>query len=180
MQRLDVYTSLREQRADRVYMISNGKNTIYILDYVVKVRKVYHDPLIYIVGVDAQKIAQTALNNLTNLLLSKTFKLSLDEEVIEEFSNLRGISKTAVIKETEAVFEEAELALKMKLLERSKSGEKMSNKSEKKRLSSILLEDVKKQEMHLPLQEVNFDNTVIYGALTIIAIFFLVLILTRL
>ena len=45
IQRLDIYTSLRKTRADKAFILSNGRNTIYMLDYVVKAQRVYHDPV---------------------------------------------------------------------------------------------------------------------------------------
>lgn len=116
IQRLDIYTSLRKERVDKAFMVSNGKNTIYMLDYLVKAQKVYHDPVLCIVGPEAEEIAQSALKNLSKLLLPKTYNLRFDYEAIKDFSNLTGNNRSEVIKSLSETFEEAELALKMRLL----------------------------------------------------------------
>ena len=144
IQRLDVYTSLRKERADRAYVVSNGKNTIYMLDYVVKTQRIYHDPVLCIVGLEAEEIAQLVLSNLSKTLLPKTYYLRFDSEAIREFSNLLGYKKDEVIRNLSETFEEAEIALKMKLLK----GHRNNMESPTLRsgtLSKEIIEDVKRK-----------------------------------
>lgn len=116
LQRLDVYTSLRKRRADKAFIVSNGKNTIYMLDYVVKAQKVYHDPVLCIIGPDAEKIGKFTLKRLSRLLLSKMYRIGFNDEAIRDFSNLTGDRKSRVITQLSDTFEEAELEVRMKLL----------------------------------------------------------------
>jgi hypothetical protein len=116
IQRLDAYTSLRKVRVDKAYIVSNGRNTIYMLDYVEKSQKMYHDPVICIVGPEATEIAQSTLKNLSRILVPRMYSLRFDDEAIKDFSNLAGYKKADIIKELSEIFEEAELALKMKFL----------------------------------------------------------------
>ncbi len=116
LQRLDIYSSLRKKRADKAYVISNGRNTIYVLDYVIKAQKIYHDPVLCIIGPDAEKIADYVLKRLSKILLSKTYRIELNERAVEDFSRLMGYKRMEVIKQISDTFREAEIALKMKLL----------------------------------------------------------------
>jgi hypothetical protein len=124
-------------------MVSNGKNTIYMLDYVVKTQRIYHDPVLCIVGLEAEEIAQLVLSNLSKTLLPKMYYLRFDSEAIREFSNLLGYKKDEVIGNLSETFEEAEIALKMKLLKGHKNNiETLSLRSGT--LSKEIIEDVKR------------------------------------
>lgn len=141
LQRLDVYTSLRRERADKAFIVSNGKNTIYMLNYVVKAQRIYHDPVLCIVGPEAEKIGQSVLEKLSRLLLSKMYSVKFEDEAVVDFSNLTGYKKSDVIKKLSETFEEAELALKMKLLR--KHNDKMEPLTLRSGLSTEIIEDMK-------------------------------------
>ena len=177
VQRLDVYTSLRRERADRSYVVSNGKNTIYMLDYVVKTQRIYHDPILCIVGPEAEEIAQLTLNNLSKLLLSKTYYLKFDSEAIKEFSNLLGYKKEEVVKNLSETFEEAEIALKMKLLKEHRNNIE-SPTLRIGTLSKEIIEDVKRKR---PLSAEPLDpwRIIPFGIIMMLMILLLV-VLTRL
>jgi len=176
MERLDAYTSLRKRRADKVYVMSNGKNTIYALDYVVKAKRVYHDPVVYTVGPDAPEIAKKTLNNLTDLLIPKTYTLRLNERAITDFSNLRGCNKLTMIKKMEEIFEEAELALKMALSDGKNDREE--GPSKRKELSREILEDIRRQRPPFLAEQLNPRDLIGFGIIFTVIIFLLI-ILTR-
>jgi len=173
MERLDAYTSLRKRRADKVYVVSNGKNTIYALDYVVKAQRVYHDPVVYIVGPGAPEIAKKTLNNLTDLLLPKTYTVRLNERVIADFSKLKGCNKLTLTKKIEEIFEEAELALKMVLLDGKK--ESVEDQSKKKGLSREILEDIRRQRSPLLYEPLNPRDLITFGIVFTLIILLLII-----
>jgi len=173
MERLDAYTSLRKRRADKVYVVSNGKNTIYTLDYVVKAQRVYHDPVVYIVGPDAPEIAKKTLDNLTDLLLPKTYTLRLNERAIADFSNLRGCNKLTLIKKMEEIFEEAELALKMALSDgKQESGE---SPAKRKGLSGEILEDIRRQRPPFLAEPLNPRDLIAFGIVFTLIVLLLII-----
>ncbi|MFQ6081346.1 MAG: hypothetical protein ACE5OW_06735 [Candidatus Bathyarchaeia archaeon] len=176
MERLDAYTSLRKRRADKVYVVSNGRNTIYAMDYVVKTQRVYHDPVVYIVGPDAPEIAKKTLNNLTDLLLPKTYTLRLNERAIADFSRLRGCNKLTTIKKMEEIFEETELALKMALSDGKKNREERPSKM--KELSREILEDIRRQRPPFLAEQLNPRDLIAFG-IVFTLIILLLIILTR-
>lgn len=143
LQRLDIYTSLRRERADKAYVISNGRNTIYLLDYVVKTQKVYHDPVLCIIGPEAEEIAEHALKRLSKILISKMYRIELNERAIRDFSKLVGCEKREVIRHITEIFEEAKMALKMRLLKGDLEEENASSSA--KGLSEELLRDIDKR-----------------------------------
>ena len=174
LQRLDIYTSLRRERADKAYIISNGRNTIYLLDYVVKTRKVYHDPVLCIIGPDAEEIAEYALERLSRLLLSKTYRIELNEEAIRDFSRLTGCKKREVIENLLGIFEEAKIALKMKFFKGDINEEAASPSSNG--LSKEILKDIEKKSLY---REPADSKSIIPFAITIILIILLLIILMR-
>lgn len=176
MERLDAYTSLRKRRADKVYVVSNGKNTIYALDYIVKSQRVYHDPVVYIIGPDASEIAKKTLNSLINLLLPKTYTLRLNEKAIADFSNLTGCNKFSLTKKIEEIFKEAELALKMSLLNEEKRSEKKPSKT--RGLSREIVEDIRKQGLPFLNESLNHRDLTAFGVFFALMIL-LVIILTH-
>ena len=177
LQRLDVYTSLRRERADKAYVISNGRNTIYLLDYVVKTRKVYHDPVLCIIGPDAEEIAEYALERLSRLLLSKTYRIELNEEAIRDFSRLTGCKKREVIENLLGIFEEAKIALKMKFFKGDMGdiNEEAAPPSSNG-LSKEILKDIEKKSLY---REPADSKSIIPFAITIILIILLLIILMR-
>ncbi|MCD6466187.1 hypothetical protein J7L27_07485 [Candidatus Bathyarchaeota archaeon] len=174
LQRLDVYTSLRRERADKAYVISNGRNTIYLLDYVVKTRKVYHDPVLCIIGPDAEEIAKYALERLSRLLLSRTYKIELNEEAIRDFSRLTGCEKREVIENLLGIFEEAKIALKMKFFKGDINEAAVPPSSNG--LSKEILRDIEKKSLY---REPADPKSIIPFAITIILIVLLLIILMR-
>jgi len=173
LQRLDVYTSLRKTRADRAFVLSNGKNTIYMLDYVVKAQKVFHDPILCIVGPEAEKIAESALKRLSKILLSKTYEVKFNDEAIRDFSNIMKYKKSEVIAELSNTFEEAELALRMKLLK--------DNEDEKEpvparsSLSKELLEEIR--ERSFSIEQIDPRSIISFGILAILVILLLIILM---
>jgi hypothetical protein len=172
IQRLDAYTSLRKVRVDKAYVVSNGRNTIYMLDYVEKSQKMYHDPVICVVGPEATEIAQSALKNLSRILVPRMYNLRFDDEAIKDFSNLAGYKKADIIKELSEIFEEAELALKMKFLssDRDKTGilaVKQGGLSEK------IIEDIKSKPFsHEPI---DIRSIIPFGIIVILIMLLLAL-----
>jgi len=167
LQRLDIYTTLRRTRADRAFILSNGKNTIYVLDYVVKTQRVYHDPVLCIVGPEAEKIAETALKGLSRILLSKMYEIRFDDEAIGDFSKMMKYEKSEVIAQLSRIFEEAEIALKMRLLEGYE--DERQHASPKGELSKEILEEIRRQPPPAePFDIRNIIPFVITGILTIL------------
>ena len=115
-----------------------------MLDYVVKTQRIYHDPVLCIVGPDAEEIAQLTLSNLSKTLLPKTYHLKFDSEAIREFSNLLGYKKDEVTRNLSETFEEAEIALKMKLLKEHRNNIE-SPTLRSGTLSKEIIEDAKRK-----------------------------------
>jgi len=175
LQRLDIYTSLRKMRADRAFVLSNGKNTIYMLDYVVKAQRVFHDPLLCIVGPEAEKIAESALKRLSKILLSKTYEVKFNDDAIIDFSNIMKYKKSEVITELSDTFEEAELALRMKLLK--DNGDEKEPVPAGNSLSKELLEEIR--ERPFSIERIDLRSIIPFGILAILMMLLLI-ILTRL
>ena len=174
LQRLDIYTSLRRERADKAYVISNGRNTIYLLDYVVKTRRIYHDPVLCIIGPEAEEIAEHALKRLSKILLSKMYRIELNDEAVRDFSKLVGCEKREVIKHITEIFEEAKMALKMRLLEGDVEEEDASSSA--KGLSEELLRDIDKRTVSR--EPLDFESIIPFVA-TMVLIVLLLIILMR-
>lgn len=174
IRRLDVYTSLQKKRADKAYVVSNGKNTIYMLDYVVKARRMYHDPVLCIVGPEAEKIAQLTLKNLSRILLPKMYNLKFDDESIKEFSNLTGYKKAEVIKNLSETFEEAELTLKMKLLKDHK--DKIESSTHRRgNLSKEIIEDMKRKTFSV--ESFDLRSIIPFGIIVMLMILLLIVLM---
>jgi len=175
LQRLDIYTSLRRRRADKAYIVSNGRNTIYMLDYVVKAQRVYHDPVLCIIGPEAEEIARHALRRLSRLLLSKTYRIELNEEAVRDFSRLMGYKRTEVVKNLSEIFREAEIALKMKLLKGDMNEKDVPTSN--KRLSKEIIKEIEKRP--LSVEPINLKSIIPFG-ITVILMLLLLIILMRL
>ena len=173
LHRLDIYTSLRKERADRAYILSNGRNTIYMLDYIVKARRVYHDPVLCIIGPDAEEIAEHALKRLSRILLSKTYRIELDQRAIWEFSKLMGYERAEVMRVLSEIFKEAEMALKIRLL-RGGGGEE-EHPSVGKRLSERLIREIERRP--LSVEPIRIEDIIPFGAIIILIIILLVILM---
>jgi len=175
LQRLDIYTALRKTRADKAFVLSNGRNTIYVLDYVVKTQKVYHDPVLCIVGPEAEKIAEFALKRLSKILLSRMYEVRFNDEAIRDFSNMMKYKKSEVIAQLSNIFEEAELALKMRLLkDHEDEGEPTLPKNG---LSREILKEIRRQP--LSAESVDLRSIIPFGIIAVLMILLLI-ILTKL
>jgi len=172
LQRLDIYTSLRKQRADKAYILSNGRNTIYVLDYVVRERKIYHDPVLCIIGPDAEKIANYVLKQLSKILLSKTYNIELNENAIRDFSRLTGYERTEVIKQLSDTFKEAEIALKMRLL-REVTDERVPSAGRK--LSEEIIKDVESKAVSR--EPIDLRSIIPFGITLLLMIMLLIILL---
>ena len=139
MERLDIYTSLRKERADQAYIFSNGRNTIYVLNYKIKKKRVYNDPIVYIAGPDALEIAQHVSDNLTETLLSKMYEIRLNEEAISIFSKLKGYDEFDVIRKMNEIIKEMKIGLKIRLLGNVGKDRKLY---ENKNLTGKILEEI--------------------------------------
>ena len=173
-QRLDFYTSLRRERADRAFIVSNGRNTIYILDYIVRARRVYHDPVLCIIGPEAENIAEYALKRLSKILLSKTYRVELDYRAIVDFSRLTGYEKREVIEYLSEIFKEADIALKMRFLKEDSGNEEFRTYG--RRLSEELLKEIEVKSSFR--RHSDLRSIVSFGAMIILMVLLLI-ILTR-
>ena len=173
-QRLDFYTSLRRERADRAFIVSNGRNTIYILDYIVRARRVYHDPVLCIIGPEAENIAEYALKRLSKILLSKTYRVELDYRAIVDFSRLTGYKKREVIEHLSEIFKEADIALKMRFLKEDSGNEEFRTYG--RRLSEELLKEIEVKSSFR--RHSDLRSIVSFGAMIILMVLLLI-ILTR-
>ena len=173
-QRLDFYMSLRRERADRAFIVSNGRNTIYILDYIVRARRVYHDPVLCIIGPEAEYIAEYALKRLSKILLSKTYRVELDYRAIVDFSRLTGYEKREVIEYLSEIFKEADIALKMRFLKEDSGNEEFRTYG--RRLSEELLKEIEVKSSFR--RHSDLRSIVSFGAMIILMVLLLI-ILTR-
>ena len=173
-QRLDFYMSLRRERADRAFIVSNGRNTIYILDYIVRARRVYHDPVLCIIGPEAENIAEYALKRLSKILLLKTYRVELDYRAIVDFSRLTGYEKREVIEYLSEIFKEADIALKMRFLKEDSGNEEFRTYG--RRLSEELLKEIEVKSSFR--RHSDLRSIVSFGAMIILMVLLLI-ILTR-
>ena len=174
MERLDIYTSIRKERADQAYIFSNGRNTIYVLNYKVKKRKVYNDPVIYIAGPDALEIAQQASDNLTETLLSKMYEVRLNEEAISIFSKLKGYDEFDIIRKINEIIKEMKIDLKIRLLGNVERNRKLY---ENKNLTGKILEEInsKNNSNNTTLNRISSYEIIIYLLLFSIILFLLLI-----
>jgi len=185
LEQLDIYTSIRRRRTDRAYVVSNGRNTIYMLDYVVKARRIYHDPVVCIIGPDAERIAERTVRNLKRMLLPKICDMRINDDALTDFAKITGTKKTEVLKEVSKVLEEAEVALKMRLLDEAGKeqvdGRQASVKKGSGRLSRELLEDLKsRRKPPLPIEPIDLQDLASYGIVILFVILMLLAALSRL
>ena len=172
-QRLDFYTSLRRERADRAFIVSNGRNTIYILDYIVRARRVYHDPVLCIIGPEAEYIAEYALKRLSKILLSKTYCVELDYRAIVDFSRLTGYEKREVIEHLSEIFNEADIALKMRFLKEDSGNEEFRTYG--RRLSEELLKEIEVKSSFR--RHSDLRSIVSFGAMIILMVLLLIILM---
>jgi len=114
MQRLSARTTVRKERSEDIMLFSNGKNTIYLLDFTEQERVVKHDPIIRIVGKDALTIAAVLLENIATTLTKKIFMVN--GKVLKDLASIFG-GKTDVERLVAEVEEEAEQVVKRRLAE---------------------------------------------------------------
>jgi len=80
-----------DTRTDRIVILSNGMNTIHMLDWTEKSKeRVIHDPEIRIVGLDAQNIYNTLYNGIISSLIDKAIEVSVvvNHKVVRELGVL--------------------------------------------------------------------------------------------
>lgn len=78
-------------RTDRIVVLSDGMNTIHMLDWTEKTKeRVIHDPEIRIVGPDASAIYDVLHNNIVNTLIDKAIEISVvvNHRAVTELSRL--------------------------------------------------------------------------------------------
>ncbi len=78
-------------RTDRIVILSNGANTIHMLDWTEKTReRIIHDPEIRIVGPDALNIYNTLHDNIVSTLIDKAIEISVavNHRAVTELSRL--------------------------------------------------------------------------------------------
>jgi len=78
-------------RTDRIVILSNGINTIHMLDWTEKTKeRVIHDPEIRIVGPDALDIYNTLRDNIITSLMDRAIEVSVvvNDKVVRELGGL--------------------------------------------------------------------------------------------
>ncbi len=179
VERLDIYTSIHRRRADKAYTISNGRNTIYLLDYVVKAKRVYHDPIICIIGPDAEKIAVKTVNNLKRVLLPKICDLKINDAAITDFAKLTGRKKIEIIQKVSEVLEEAEVALKMKLLNQDHFSVSSERKDVLGHVSRKILEDIKNRKSSIITAPFDISEIISYSFVILFLLMILLAVVSR-
>jgi hypothetical protein len=116
MQELSAFSLLETTRHDTVAIVSNGVNTIAIVDFDVETRRITrHDPIIKITGRDSLAIAKTLISGIRSLLIDRLVEFTAPEAVVKDISRIDGKPEEEIQKEIDKVHEEARLALRERL-----------------------------------------------------------------
>ncbi len=102
-------------RTDRIVILSNGMNTIHMLDWTEKTKeKTIHDPEIRIVGPDALNIYNILRTNIMSSLVAKAIEISVvvNDTAVKELSKLSG--KMSVLFEATAISTDIEREAKLR------------------------------------------------------------------
>jgi len=91
LQRMTMTTSEQKLRTEKMAILSNGRNTIHLLDWQEQTSIVKHDPIVRIVGPDAPMIAGDICKNMFTRLVDKLMIVRMDETVAKDISNLVNI-----------------------------------------------------------------------------------------
>jgi hypothetical protein len=78
----------QKQRSEKMAIMTNGKNTIMLLDWVEEEVVTRHDPVIRVVGVDAEEIAGEVHRRILMKLAPKLVTITVDEDVAKDFEGL--------------------------------------------------------------------------------------------
>ena len=90
MDRLSMSQSKVTTRSEKMAFITNGRNTIQLLDWEEKSTIVTHDPIVRIIGPDALSIADTFLSGMLGKLSTKLCSIVFDETAAKDISVLTG------------------------------------------------------------------------------------------
>jgi len=77
-----------KHRSEKMAIMTNGKNTIMLLDWVEESVVTKHDPVIRVVGTDATKIADKVIRGLLLRLVPKLIKIEVNEDVAKDISGI--------------------------------------------------------------------------------------------
>ena len=88
MDRLTMRQSKVTTRSEKMALISNGRNTIQLLDWKETSTIVTHDPIVRVIGPDAFQIANTFLSGLLAKLSERLFKIEFDETAAKDIATL--------------------------------------------------------------------------------------------
>jgi hypothetical protein len=91
MESISITQDLETERFDKMALISNGRNSISLLDWEEHSTVVRHDPVIKVVGPDAPELATIIIDNMLVKLTEKLVKISLDSAVAKDISRLIGV-----------------------------------------------------------------------------------------
>jgi len=84
--------STTKVRTEKSALISNGKNTLQLLDWVEKDIVQRHDPIIRVIGPDAFEIADYFCGKMLDVLSGHLLKIEMDETVAKDIAGLTGRS----------------------------------------------------------------------------------------
>jgi hypothetical protein len=106
METMSVRTERRTTRTEKMAFMSNGRNTVQLLDWEVKSNIVTHDPEIRMIGPDAADLAETFCAGMLERLMDRIVTINVDETVVKDIAGLKGVSVDSIKTTIEAMKQE--------------------------------------------------------------------------
>lgn len=77
-------------RSEKMAFLTNGRNSLQLYDWKETTSIVKHDPIIRMIGPDAQALADTFLGGMLRRLVDRLVTITLKEDVATDIANLTG------------------------------------------------------------------------------------------
>ena len=77
-------------RTEKMAFLTNGKNSVQLLDWKEESSIVRHDPIVRCIGPDAEEISKIFLDNILMKLVDSLVKIELKEDIAKDIANLTG------------------------------------------------------------------------------------------
>lgn len=101
VQKMDIRTDQVKTRSEKMAFITNGRNTVQLLDWQEKTSIVRHDPVVRVIGPDAPEIATEFCSNLLVKLVDRLMVVKMADDVAKDIAGLVGIG-VEILKSIEA------------------------------------------------------------------------------
>jgi len=96
MENMSIRSERRTTRTEKMAFMSNGRNTIQLLDWEVKSTIVTHDPEIRMIGPDAVELAGVFCEGMLERLMTRLVKFDFDETVAKDIAGLKGVAVESI------------------------------------------------------------------------------------